>query len=293
MHGSDSRFSRRYLLKQAGLAAAGVVLAPGAARPQDQRRGFKIGACDWSLGKQSDLGAFAVAKEIGLDGVQVSLGTAANDMQLRRAEVQKAYLAEADRQDVAIASLAIGELNSVPYKSDPRAEEWVRDSIDVCTALHIDVVLLAFFSAGDLRDDSAGVDTVVTRLKKVAPKAEDAGVFLGLESWLSAPQHLEIIERVGSPSVKVYYDLGNSHLRGYDIYQEIRDLGSKHICEFHAKDYDSLFGQGKVNFPKAREAMDAIGYSGWIQIEGAQPLGMMESYRADRAYLKGVFPSQV
>lgn len=295
MYSSDEKLSRRSVIKRTVLTAGLAALGPRVALGQDPEKGrwFKIGACDWSLGKHSDLGAFAVAKEIGLDGVQVSLGTVANDMQLRRADVQEAYRAESERQGIAIASLAIGEMNSVPYKSDPRAEEWVRDSIAVCTALGVTNVLLAFFSAGDLRDDPQGVDVVVERLKKVAPRAEDAGVNLAIESWLSGAQHLEIIERVGSPSVKVYYDLGNSHLRGYDIYQEIRDLGTKYICEFHAKDYDNLFGQGKVDFPKVREAMDAIGYSGWIQIEGAKPLGLFESYKADCKYLKSVFPPRV
>ena len=78
-------------------------------------KGFKIGACDWSIGKNADPGCFAVAKKIGLDGVQVSLGTAANDMHLRKPEMQKKYLAESKKHGVEIASLAIGELNKFPY----------------------------------------------------------------------------------------------------------------------------------------------------------------------------------
>ncbi|MCL4693257.1 MAG: sugar phosphate isomerase/epimerase [Candidatus Hydrogenedentes bacterium] len=283
------RVTRRSMLRQLTAAAGAVAFFPHVISAQDAAPRFRIGACDWSLGKQSDVAAFAVAKELGLDGVQVSLGTEANDMHLRRPEIQQQFLDAASQEGVAIASLAIGELNRIPYKSDPRAEVWVSDSIDVCTALGVNVVLLAFFSEGDLRDDPQGVDTVVERLKRVAPKAEDVGVYLAIESWLSGPQHLEIIERVGSPNVKVYYDVGNSHLRGYDIYQEIRDLGTEHICEFHAKDYEHIFGQGKVDFVEVRKAMDDIGYSGWIQIEGAQPLGLMESYTADEKYLRQVF----
>ena len=56
-------------------------------------------------------------------------------MHLRRPEVQKAYLEAAKRTGLEIASLAIGEMNSVPLKSDPRAAEWLADSIDVCKAL--------------------------------------------------------------------------------------------------------------------------------------------------------------
>lgn len=255
-------------------------------------RGFRIGVCDWNLGKTSDPACFEVAKQIGLDGVQVSLGTVGNDMHLRKPEVQKAFLDASEKSGVRIASLAIGEMNNVPYKSDPRAEQWVADSIDVCRALRVRVVLLAFFGKGDLIDDKAGVDAVVEKLKKVAPAAEKARVQLGFESWLSAEQHMDILQRVGSPALKVYYDVGNSHLRGYDIYKEIRTL-NKNICEFHAKDYDKLFGQGKVDFPKVRAAMDEISYRGWIQIEGATPLGLVESYKKDAEYLRSIFPRQV
>src|SRR5205807_6674136 len=112
------------------------------------------------------------------------------------------------------------------------------------------------------------------------PKAGQAGVYLGIESWLSAEQHLEILDRVGSKAVRVYYDLCNSNDRGYDIYKEIRRL-DKLICEFHAKENGALLGEGKINFAKARKAMDDIGYSGWIQIEGAVPPGqpILDSYQ--------------
>ncbi|MBW8016278.1 MAG: sugar phosphate isomerase/epimerase [Planctomycetes bacterium] len=253
-------------------------------------KGFKIGVCDWSIRKNADPGCFAVAKEIGLDGVQVSLGTEANDMHLRKPEMQKKYLAESKKHGVEITSLAIGTLNAIPYKSDPRAEKWVSDSIDVCKALDVKVVLLAFFGKGELRGDHKGIDEVVRRLKKVAPKAQAAGVILGLESWLSAWETKAIMDRVGSPAVQMYYDVGNSHKQGYDICEEIRWLGKKNICEFHAKDYEFLFGKGKVNFPAVRLAMDDIGYRGWIHIEGKTPLGLVESYKHNARYLRSVFP---
>lgn len=279
------------MIRQSALATAGLALAANCAPlfAAPEKRRFRIGACDWSIGKMADPAAFDVAKQIGLDGVQVSLGTAADDMHLRKPEVQQQYKEAAGKAGLEVASLAIGELNSLPYKSDPRTAQWVSDSIDVCRAFGVRVVLLAFFSKGDLRDDAAGVDEVVRRLKAVAPKAEKAGVILGLESWLSAQQHLEILERVGSTAVQVYYDVCNSSDRGYDIYKEIRALG-KRICEFHAKENGSLLGQGKVDFQKVRAALDDIGYQGWVQIEGAVPPGkpLLESYQANCKFLRGI-----
>ncbi len=279
------------MLRRAGQATALLAMAGGYmplfAAPGKRR--FKIGACDWSIGKPSNPAAFDVAKQIGLDGVQVSLGNAANDMHLRKSEVQQQYKEAANRTGLEVASLAISELNRVPYKSDPRTEAWVSDSIDVCRVFGVKVVLLAFFSENDLRDDKAGTDEVVRRLKAVAPKAEKAGVVLGIESWLSAEQHLDINDRVGSKAVQVYYDVRNSTERGYDIYKEIRMLG-KRICEFHAKENGTLLGEGKVDFKKVREAMDAIEFRGWIQIEGAVPPGkpMLESYQANCRFLRGI-----
>jgi L-ribulose-5-phosphate 3-epimerase len=287
-----TRLTRRQMLVRSAQATAALALssqfAPLFAAPAKRR--FKIGACDWSIGKMGDPAAFDVAKQIGLDGVQVSLGTAADDLKLRKPEEQRRYRDAAKQVGLKIASLAIGELNLVPYKNDPRTVDWVSDSIDVCKALGVRVVLLAFFSNGDLRDDLPGIDEVVKRLKAVAPKAEKAGVVLGIESWLNAEQHLDILNRVGSKAVQVYYDCCNSNFCGYDIYQEIRQLGRKRICEIHFKEQGALLGQGKVDYKKVREALDDIGYRGWIQIEGAVPKGanMLESYQANCKFVREV-----
>jgi sugar phosphate isomerase/epimerase len=287
---------RSFLTRSATTAvalAAARPFAPLLAAPE--KRAFKIGACDWSIGKMATPEAFAVAREIGLDGLQVSLGTAKDDMHLRQPGVQQRYRDAVRETGVAVASLAIGELNSIPYKSDPRTVGWVTDCVDVTAALGAKVILLAFFGQGDLRDDPAGTTEVVRRLKEAAPKAEKQGVILGLESWLSAEAHMDIIDRVGSKAVQVYYDVCNSNDRGYDIYREIRWLGRKGvICEFHAKENGSLLGQGKVDFAKVRAAMDEIGYAGWIQIEGAVPSGaaMLPSYQANLKFLRGVFPER-
>lgn len=287
------KLNRRCFLASTTSAVALAKFAPLFAAEAKPR--FKIGACDWSIGKTADPGAMELAKQIGLDGVQVSLGTLANDMHLRRAEVQQRYKDAAKMSGVEVLSLAIGELNNIPYKSDPRTIPWVSDCIDVCRAMNCRVILLAFFHKNDLRDDQAGTDETVRRLKEVAPKAEKAGVILGIESWLSAEDHIRIIDRVGSRAVQVYYDVANSTERGYDIGKEIRWLGKQgQICEFHLKENGALLGQGRIDFKKVRAALDDIGYRGPMQIEGAVPPGgkPVESYIANRKFLQGIFPSE-
>lgn len=291
----DCKTTRRTMLsRSAGAAAFAAVasnLRPLLAAAESRR--FLIGACDWSLGKHSDPAAFDLAKQIGLDGVQVSMGNVSNDMQLRKPEMQRTYLAAAKRTGLKIGSLALGELNSVPLKSDPRAAKWLDDSIDVCKAMGLTITMPAFFGQGDLdMSNTAEIAQVVKILKDIAPKAEEQGVIIGLEDYLSAEDNLKIIDRVGSPAVQVYYDVGNSTDKGRDIFKEIRTLG-KRICEFHAKDGQHMLGQGRIDFKEVRKAIDDIGYSGWIVIEAARPHGLIPDYTAHCRYLRTVFPEKV
>ncbi|MGV3503527.1 MAG: sugar phosphate isomerase/epimerase family protein [Adhaeribacter sp.] len=284
-------FSRRQMIRNAAVIAGLATLSPwwevfGATN----QRKYRISACDWSIGKTSSVEAMELAGRIGLDGVQVSLGTVANNMHLRLPEVQQAYKQAAQKHGVKISSLAIGELNQVPYKSEPITEEWVSDSIDVARALDCKVVLLAFFNKGDLKGDAAGTREVIRRLKKVAPKAEKAGIILGIESWLSADEHLDILREVGSKNVRVYYDVANSSQMGYDIYEELRRLGKEYLCEIHAKENGLLLGQGKIDFARVKTILDEIRYPGWVIIEGARPPGadLLQSYLANNRFLRSV-----
>jgi L-ribulose-5-phosphate 3-epimerase len=282
--------SRRAVLKSAtALLSAGLCRAD--LRDVFAAGRFNIGACDWSIGMRGKTGAMALARQLGLDGAQVSMGSVETDLHLRQPEVQRAYREAAEASGVRVGGIALDLLNQVPYKSDPRAEQWVSDSIDVARALNVRVVLLAFFDRGDLRNDADGQAEVIRRLKRVAGKAEARGVILGIESWLSAPEHLRIIDAVGSANVQVYYDVANSTAMGYDINAEIRQLGRDRICEFHAKENGFLLGQGKIDFPAVRKAMDDIGYSGWIQIEGAVPKGqpMLDSYVENTRFMRAGF----
>lgn len=254
---------------------------------------IRISACDWSIGKSSDPAAFEVAKQIGLEGIQVNMGTLANGLHLREKSRQQIYLEKSKKSGIMISSLALAELNNIPYKSDPQTEKWVEDSIDVAKNLNVKVILLAFFHKNDLRNDSTGIGEVVKRLKVVAPKAERLGITLGIESYLSAADLVDIIQRVGSKSIKVYYDFRNSADAGYDVLKELKFLGKEAICELHMKENGFLLGEGSLEWPKIAQTLIEMEYygDGWMQIEGATPKGadIVETYRHNLQFLKNIF----
>ena len=282
--------------RRSALAAMGGSLLASSAwqvLAADPQRTFKIGACDWSIRSRGDVAAMKMAQDIGLDGVEVSFGSPGDEYDLRLPRNREKYQAEATKHGVEICSLAMGILNQIPYATSPEAEQWVLDCIDVMPKLNQKVVLLAFFSNGDLKDKKDMQDAAIARLKKAAPMAEKAGVTLGIESYLNADDHKRILDEVGSPSVKVYYDVANMTKMGYDIYQEIRQLGRDRICQIHCKENGFLLGQGKIDFPRVKEAIDEIGWQGWLVIEGAVPQGgqMFDSYVKNQKYLRGLFPT--
>ncbi|HRN56669.1 MAG TPA: hypothetical protein PLL71_09470, partial [Agriterribacter sp.] len=169
--------TRRSLLKRSllltSLLPTGVfktlMAAGGTAR-------FKIGACDWSIGKGSDIGAFEVAKRIGVDGIMVDMGSVENNLHIRQREIQDAYLTTSAQTGIAISSLAMGIYNRVPFHSDDRVQEWVRGSIDAAKNLNVKVLLLAFFNASDLRHDNSRKDAAVKHLQALMPYAEAKGI---------------------------------------------------------------------------------------------------------------------
>ena len=99
------------------------------------------------------------------------------------------------------------------------------------------------------------------------------------------------LDRVASPAVKVYYDVGNSTDKGRNILKEIRLLG-KRICEFHFKDAGYMLGHGRIDFKAVRQALDDIQYSGWMNLEAATPHGVAADYAADLKYLRPIFPAR-
>ncbi|MGC4034596.1 MAG: sugar phosphate isomerase/epimerase family protein [Chitinophagaceae bacterium] len=286
--------SRRLLLKRSLLLP--ILFRPSAAEQfltDLYGRKLKIGACDWSIGKWSDIGAFKVAKEIGLDGIMVDMGNVENNLHIREKKIQQAYLEESKKTGIAIASVALGLFNQMPFHSDPRTEEWINAAIDTAKSFNVKVVLLAFFNASDLRNDQSRKDAAIRILKKVIPKAEAKGIILGIESYLNAEEQLAIMKAVGSKNLKVYFDFRNTADAGFNTAEEFRKLGKDNVCELHMKENDFLLGEGTIDWKEVSKAVYETGYigDGWMQIEGAIPKDgdIVKSYRHNLAYLKNLF----
>lgn len=277
--------NRRHFLQTTALATCA---ANAAEKPT-----IRFGACDWTLRLAANPDSLDLAKRIGLEGVQVDYGTeptADGRLPLFDEALQDQHLQRSADTGVAIPSLAMGVLNKHGLKNSAEAERWMLDGVAVAKRMKVRVVLLAFFGDGDLRNDDAGTQAVIAKLKKLAPLAAEAGIVYGVESWLKVDALERILDAVKSPAIQVYYDVGNMQKEGEDYAAAIRRLGKERICEVHAKDYADLYGKGSTDFVKVRDALRDIGYTGWMHLEGVKiPNGVEQDMRYDLKYLREVF----
>ena len=239
-------------------------------------KGPRIGVTDWNLKKTGDLDAVALAKSLGFDGVQVSLGRKPVDgkLALDNSDIQSQYLERARQQNIALAGTCLDILHVNYLKNDKLGQKWVADGIPITKKLNAGVMLMPFFGKGAL-ETPAEREYVADVLKEIAPQAERAGVFLGLEDTISAEDNVRIMERAQSPAVRVYYDVGNSSRNGFAVAKEIRWLGKDRICQMHLKDAGYI-GAGPIDFPSVMQAIVDIGYVGFANLETSTPSGSVE-----------------
>jgi L-ribulose-5-phosphate 3-epimerase len=289
--------SRRRFV-QIGLQA-GALLTPAAraianANVRAAAAQFKVGVPDWNLKLEAKIDAIALAKKLGFDGVQISLGhegvkTASDHLPLSDPKTQQAYLAEAKRAGIPITSVCLEILhrNYLKVKTDPLGARWVAEAIPAAKALGVKVILLPFFGNGALKTPEE-MDYVGDVLREQAPAAEKAGVILGLEDTISAKDNVRIMERTKSPAVLTYYDVGNSTRNGFDVLSEIKWLGKDRICEVHLKDNPHYLGEGTIDFGKVVRLLQEIGFSDWAQLECDAPSGNVEAdMRRNLAFIRG------
>lgn len=281
------KISRRNFLQSSAASVGAAVMAGQSLRSYAAKKGvrFRIGAPDWNLRLTAKTESVALAKKIGLDGVQISIG---RKMELNDKALQQAFLAESKRAGFPITSLCLDILHVNGLKSDPLGQRWTAECVPIAKAMGVKVVLLPFFGKWALKTQ-AEMDYVGDALREIAPTAEKAGVILGLEDTISARDNVRIMERSKSPAVLTYYDVGNSTQNGFDILEEIRWLGGKRICEVHLKDNPNYLGAGKINFPAVVDALAEIGFDKWAQLECDAPSGSVEDdMKKNLGFIRGV-----
>jgi len=301
-----SKLTRRQLLAIGAAGACGLLphtlraIGAETVKPPSSVPRYRIAACDWMMRKRQTLGSIQLAKDCGLDGVEVdmgSLGATGAEMKnnLLKDDIRQQFLDTSKNLNVEICSLAMSAFYAQNYAEHPKAESYTEDMIDLMSKMGIKVGFLPLGVQGDLKQHPEVRPKIVEHLKRVGPLAEKASVIIGIETTLDAGQSIKLLDDIGSPAVQIYYNPENTLDQGYDLFAELRQLGRERICQFHFSDKDGArLGEPgcRLDVPKCKEVLDDIGWRGWLVIERSrkQPVGDVKgNFSANAKYLKSVF----
>jgi L-ribulose-5-phosphate 3-epimerase len=281
--------NRRDFLMSAGAGAAGVmvvggapslVAAPGGAPRTAAARLRKAVGLGMVQGDQPLLEKFRMLREIGYDGVEINSPNA-----LDRDEVLRAR----DATGLEIH----GVVNSVHWNkplSDPdpavrlEGQQGLRAAIEDAKAYGASTVLLVPAVVNENVSYAEAYDRSQAEIRQAIPFAAERGIIIAIENvWnqflLSPLEFARYVDEFQSPWVQAYFDIGNVVTFGWPEHW-IRTLGPRirklHVKEFSREKRDSEglwagfrveLGEGSIDWRAVREAIDAIGYTGWVTAE--------------------------
>jgi len=260
---------------------------------------YRVGVCDWMILKRQKLGAFPLAKTIGADGVEVDMGGLGNrptfDSKLGDPAVRKQFLDQAHALGLGISSIAMSAFYAQSFAERPGVDRMVQDCLDTAKALGVKVAFLPLGVTGDLGKHPELRPAIVTRLKAAGKQAEAAGVVIGIESALDAKNEAALLDEIGSPAIKSYFNFSNTWQNHRDVCAELKILGKDRIVQIHASNQDGVWLQNdpQVDLPKIKAMLDEMGWSGWLVIERSRDATRAKdvkyNFSANAAYLKKVF----
>jgi len=267
-----------------------------------QRPRYKIAVCDWMILKRQKLGAFQLTKDIGADGVEVDMGSLGEretfENQLTNAAVRQQFLDKERELGLEIPSLAMSGFYAQSFAERPTVPRMVQDCIDTMKLMNVKVAFLPLGVKGDLVKHPELRPAIVERLRAAGKQAERAGVIIGIETALTAAEEVKLLDDIGSPAIKIYFNFANALQNGRDLRAELRILGKDRICQIHGTNEDGVWLQDdpKIDMPKVKQTLDDMGWSGWLVIERSRDAkdsrNVKRNFGANTAYLKKIFQPQ-
>jgi sugar phosphate isomerase/epimerase len=219
---------------------------------------------------------FYEAQTLGFDGLEFDLARDYKNDVLWTREGRQSLLKMAKETGVEVASVCLGALWGQTFAADDadareRAREVVTEAARFTPELGPRVILVPIVGV-EGQDNDVGVERWVEGMRACAPVAEQTGTILALENVgrspaRSAPSILNLIERVGSPAVRAYYDVGNATSFGLDAREELRLLGDN-VAQVHIKGARSAqLWENTLDMAAVARTLKEIGYDGYLVFE--------------------------
>lgn len=252
---------------------------------------MKKGINIWSFPQGSVKESLALARDAGFEGVELALN-ATGELSLESSEAEiKEVKKIADDMGLSLYSLSSGLCWDYRLSDDEpamraKAKDMIKKQLETAKILGADTILVVpgvvnveFSSPEKKVAYDVVYDRALEGLNELKSYAESLQVSIGLENvWnkflLSPMEMRDFIDKIDSPFVGSYLDVGNTLYCGYPE-DWVRILGDR-IKKIHFKDYRLAAGglhgfvdllAGDVDYPEVVKALGEIGYDGWVSAE--------------------------
>src|SRR5256884_9983259 len=277
-------FSRRNFVCSGALVAAGFVaskevfaLAPERA-PADEGTAIRLGLASYTFRNFSRPQMIGFLKQLNV--LALNAKDVKDHLPIDTQEEQAALA------DYAAAGIKLHAAGTIYFAKDEDAD--IRSKLEYCKRAGIGVIV-----AGDPAPET------LPRIEKVV-KEYDIRIAIhnhGPEDklWHSPLDVLRAVKGM-DPRIGCCIDVGHTVRAGTDVIQAIHEAGPrlfnmhmKDLANFHDKDSQVAVGEGKMPVPKIFQALAAIGYQGFVDLEyEIHPDDPMPGIIASFAYMRGV-----
>ena len=217
----------------------------------------------------------ATVAEVGFDGIEIWN---------RDASFAK-IVSLAQKHELKFCSMLATAMGLNRRELHGQAEKELRQAIEVAADNNIPGLICFSGDRHEGSDDISGIDNVATVLARVSPFAEEKKITLLLELLNSKVDHpgyqadhtwwgVEVCRKVGSPNVRLLYDIYHMQIMEGDVIRSIRE-NIQWIGHFHTAGNPGRHEIGsdqELNYGAICNAIRLAGFSGFIGHEFS-PLG--------------------
>lgn len=261
---------------------------------------YKVAACDWMMLKRQKLGEFKLTSDIGADGVEVDMGGLGSrvlfDNQLRRPEQAQKFVAAAKEYKVEVPSMAMSGFFAQSFLRRANYIDLLVDCFETMKIFGSKVAFLPLGGSGKAwHEKGAERDSMVIRLRRAGNLAQYYGVTIGIRTGLTAKEDVKLLKEVGSPAVKIYYNLQDAADAQRDICKELKQLGKARIVQIHCSNTDSvnLEQDPEIDLLAIKRTLNKMHWTGWLVVERSRDVTRVRDVRynfsRNVAYIRKVF----
>lgn len=251
---------------------------------------IKFGCVAWGL---PGGGYFApqIAKEAGLDGIQLELGSYEWGYPLAQKQIQQAYLEDGQKLGIKYPSIVLNDVMEHEFihgnnnENGKIAYDQMELAVWVAEEMGISKIMVPNFLKNLITKD-AHIEATKDALRFICEKTLKNNITIMTENALDYKKQIQMIKDINMPNLTVHFDTQNFKFNfNMDQCEQLEGLYSYMDNQLHVKDGINepggcLLGEGNTDFFLQMEILKKHHYNGWIILENyynLRPLRELES----------------